>query len=73
MTSEVDIGGVFFGGALITALIACLICFVAGRLLQRVGFYKLVIHRHLVDIALFAIIWACVAFIASSFAMARNA
>jgi hypothetical protein len=58
MISELSIYGVFLSGALVTAILAVLLLLAARRLLFRVGFYDVVWHRHLVDVALFVILWA---------------
>jgi Protein of unknown function (DUF1656) len=59
--SEINIGGVFLSGALVTAVIAAIVMLLLARLLRTVGFYRWVAHRPLVDIALFTICWACIA------------
>jgi hypothetical protein len=56
--SEINIDGVFFSGALASACIAAVALFLARLLLLRAGFYRHVWHRHLVDLALFTILWA---------------
>lgn len=60
MITEVNLDGVFFSGVLLTAAIAISLLLAARWALQRAGFYALVWHRHLVDIALFVILWAVV-------------
>ena len=61
MIAETNLFGVFFSGVLTAAFVAFLMLFVLRRVLQRVGFYRLVWHPHLVDLALFTILWALAA------------
>lgn len=61
--SEINIDGVFFSGALASACIAAMALFLARLLLLRAGFYRHVWHRHLVDLALFTILWAVAALV----------
>ena len=68
MTLETDVFGVFFSGALTAAVLAMLPLLALRRLLHWAGFYRLVWHRNLVDLAMFAILWASVAEILSLFA-----
>ncbi len=63
MITEVSLFGVFFSGALVTACIAGIALLVVRRLLLWVDFYRLVWHRHLVDLALFIILWAAAAMV----------
>ena len=73
MISELNIYGVFFSGAFVTALLATALLLLARPLLLRAGFYKLVWHRHLVDVALFVILWAIVALVLPlAFAMGNS-
>jgi len=58
MIAETNLSGVFVSSALMTACVAWVGLAFLGRLLRRIGFYGLVWHRSLVDIALFAILWA---------------
>ena len=61
MILETNLFGVFFSGALTAAALAMLPLLALRRLLQWAGFYGFVWHRNLVDLALFAILWAAVA------------
>jgi protein AaeX len=63
MTAEISIFGVFVSGALATACLACIALLIVRRLFLKVGFYQLVWHPHLVDLAFFTILWAVVAMI----------
>lgn len=63
MTTEVNLFGVFFSGALVTACLAGVALLVVRRLLLWLDFYRLVWHRHLVDLALFIILWGVVAMV----------
>lgn len=58
MMGETNLFGVFFSGALAAACLACVALFALRRGLLRAGFYELVWHRHLVDLALFIVLWA---------------
>ncbi len=60
MIAEISLFGVFFSGALATACVAGLALILMRRLFLWVGFYRLVWHRPLFDLALFAILWAAV-------------
>ena len=61
MIGEVDIYGVFVPILLVWALIALSLTAGLRRVLARVGFYRLVWHRPLVDLSLLVIIMAVVA------------
>jgi hypothetical protein len=61
MISELHIAGVFFPPLLAWSLIALPISAVARAVLARMGFYRLVWHRPLVDLSLFVLIVAAVA------------
>jgi protein AaeX len=61
MIAEVNVWGVFFSGALTAACLAGMCLVVVRRALARIGFYRLVWHRHLVDLALFTLLWVVVA------------
>ncbi len=56
MTHEIDIYGVFVPDLLVWFVIAFLISVPVRRLLGAVGFYKLVWHRALFDVALFVLL-----------------
>jgi hypothetical protein len=61
MIGEVDIYGVFVPILLVWGVIALLLTAVLRRVLARIGFYRLVWHRPLVDLSLLVIIMAAVA------------
>ena len=65
MIGEIDIGGVFAPVLLIWAVIALVISLPLRRLLELVGFYRLVWHRGLFDIALVVLLWSAVALLAT--------
>ena len=67
MIGEFNIFGVFVPSALIWAIIAAIVAFPVRRLLDRIGFYKIVWHRGLFDVALLAILWAAVTALAGGF------
>lgn len=58
MIAEINILGVFFSGALAAAFLAGIALLILRRILRWVGFYRLVWHRGLVDLALFTILWS---------------
>jgi protein AaeX len=57
MLDEVNFLGIYFSGALVAAGVAWVALMIVRRLLRRVGFYRLIWHPALVDIALFGILW----------------
>jgi hypothetical protein len=56
MTGEFDIYGVFVPALLVWALVALSLTSVLRMVLARVGFYRLVWHRPLVDLSLLVIV-----------------
>ena len=58
---EVDVYGVFVPSLLVCAFVAYAITALVTRLLARTGFYRLVWHRALFDMAFFVILWGVVA------------
>jgi hypothetical protein len=62
---EFDIGGVFIPSAAVWAGVAVVVGMFVRRLLNLVGFYKLVWHRGLFDLALLAILWGSVTYLAT--------
>jgi hypothetical protein len=65
MIGEIDIYGVFVPILLVWGTIALLLTAVLRRGLVRIGFYRLVWHRPLVDLSLLVIIMAGVATVLS--------
>jgi hypothetical protein len=61
MIGEIDIYGVFIPILLVWGLIALPITAVLRRGLSRIGFYRLVWHRPLVDLSLLVLVMAGVA------------
>ncbi len=61
MIGEFSIAGVFVPALLVWAVIAMGLGAVARRVLRVTGFYRLVWHRGLFDLALFFILWGLVA------------
>jgi hypothetical protein len=57
MLDEVNFLGIYFSGALVAAGVAWIMLMVVRRLLRWIGFYRLIWHPALVDIALFGILW----------------
>ena len=60
MIGEIDVYGVFIPILLVWAMIALILTAVLRRVLFRIGFYRLVWHRPLVDLSLLIIILASV-------------
>jgi hypothetical protein len=66
MIGEIDIYGVFIPILLVWGVIALPITAVLRRGLSRIGFYRLVWHRPLVDLSLLVLVMAGVAAILPS-------
>jgi Protein of unknown function (DUF1656) len=64
MIGEFDVYGVFVPVLLVWFMIALLLAALLRRVLARIGFYRLVWHRPLVDLSLLVIILAAVAAVA---------
>jgi hypothetical protein len=60
MTGELDIYGVFVPSLAAWMLVAFLISLVARWVLAWTGFYRLVWHRPLFDLALYVVLLGCV-------------
>jgi len=60
MTGEIDLYGVFVPTLLVCSVIALVLLGMVRRLLGRFGFYRLVWHEYLANLALFVIILAVV-------------
>ena len=60
MTGELDIYGVFVPSLAAWMLIAFLLSAALRRVLARCGFYRIVWHRPLFDLALFVVLLGCV-------------
>jgi len=58
MTGEINIAGVFVHPLLVAACLALPLAQIVGWALGRVGFYRLVWHRGLFDVALLVVLWA---------------
>jgi hypothetical protein len=67
MIGEFDIGGVFVPSPVIWGAVAFVVSMFLRRILIIAGFYRLVWHRGLFDLALLAILWASVTALASSY------
>jgi hypothetical protein len=61
MNAEIDIYGVFVPALLVWALVSLPLTGVLRTVLARVGFYRLVWHRSLVDLSLLIIVLTIVA------------
>jgi hypothetical protein len=57
MIGEADLFGVFFSTALAAACIAFVALLILRTLLRGLGFYRIVWHRTLADLALFTLLW----------------
>jgi len=60
MSGEFDIYGVYFPALVIFAAIAFVVQLGIKRLLHAIGFYRLVWHRPLVDLAIYVILLAAI-------------
>lgn len=60
MIGEFNIGGVFAPTLLLWAALALAISLPMRRLLNWIGFYRLVWHRGLFDIALVIVLWSAI-------------
>lgn len=67
MIGEFDIGGVFIPSILVWAVVAFIISLFVRRLLTLAGFYRLVWHRGLFELALLAILWGSVTWLATTY------
>lgn len=56
MQREIDVFGIYIPPLLVCLVIAWLLTWLLSRLLIGLGFYRLVWHRPLFDVALYAII-----------------
>ncbi|HEX3403274.1 MAG TPA: DUF1656 domain-containing protein [Acetobacteraceae bacterium] len=61
MIGEIDVYGVFVPILLVWGLTGLMLTAVLRRVLARIGFYRLVWHRPLVDLSLLIIVIAAVA------------
>lgn len=61
MIGEVSVYGVYVPWLLVLALLALVVSMLLGRLLGRLGFYRLVWHPALVDASLFVIVLGALA------------
>lgn len=61
MTGEIDLAGVYLHPLLLAALLAFPAAELAGWALSRAGFYRLVWHRGLFDVAMTVVLWAGIA------------
>jgi hypothetical protein len=66
---EFAVAGVFVPALLVWAIAAMAIGALVRRLLRVIGFYRLVWHRGLFDLALFFILWGLVAAAVSSYGL----
>ncbi|KAB1069959.1 DUF1656 domain-containing protein [Methylobacterium planeticum] len=68
MTGELDLYGVFIPGLAAWMLIAFAVSVPLRRILARAGFYRLVWHRPLFDLALYVVLLGIVVSVAVPFA-----
>ncbi|MBV8287696.1 MAG: DUF1656 domain-containing protein [Hyphomicrobiales bacterium] len=61
---EINIGGVFVPAALVWAVTAFALWGFIDRLLSRLGFYRIVWHRGLFDLAGFVLLWGAISAVA---------
>jgi Protein of unknown function (DUF1656) len=60
MIGDININGVFVPAVMISAIIAALLMSILRWLLVRIGFYRIVWHGPLVNVALFILILAAI-------------
>jgi len=65
--ADINLFGMFFDLALITALVAIAALTILRRLLVAIGAYRWVWHPPLVDLALFGLLWLAFAVAATHF------
>jgi hypothetical protein len=65
MIGEFDLGGVFIPSQAVWAAVAIVASLFVRRLLNLIGFYRLVWHRGLFELALLAILWGSVTYLAT--------
>jgi protein AaeX len=65
MIGEFDIGGVFVPAPAVWAAVAIIVSLFLRRLLHLAGFYQLVWHRGLFELALLTILWGTVTYFAT--------
>jgi hypothetical protein len=58
--AEISVAGVFLPAAAVTGVAAFGLRLVVSALARRVGFYRLVWHAGLFDLAVFILLWAAV-------------
>ena len=66
MSGEFDIYGVYFPALVIFAAMAFVVQLGIKRFLDAIGFYRLVWHRPLVDIAIYVILLAAITVVATT-------
>ena len=72
LMQEVNLSGVFLPAELLWAGVAFLLSSVISRALGRMGFYALVWHRALFDVALFVLLWGAILAVAYHTAFASG-
>jgi hypothetical protein len=60
MIGDINIDGVFVPAVMISAIVAALLLAILRRLLARIGFYRIVWHGPLVNVALYILILAAI-------------
>ncbi|NPT46485.1 DUF1656 domain-containing protein [Paraburkholderia sp. 1N] len=56
MIEDVDIVGIFAPAVVLLMLVAWMLNLAVKRVLEQIGFYRLVWHRHLFDLSLYVVI-----------------
>ncbi|MBH0113874.1 DUF1656 domain-containing protein [Novosphingobium sp. YJ-S2-02] len=70
MNGELSLNGIYVPTLLVFGIIAALCTMALMRLFNRLGVYRFVAYRALVDVALFVIVFGGVAFLAPQFGFA---
>ncbi|MGF7152364.1 DUF1656 domain-containing protein [Novosphingobium gossypii] len=67
MTGEVSIMGVFLPTLLLIAVVASILTMLLLRLVDFLGFYRIVAYRALVDLCLYVMVFGALSFLAIHF------
>ena len=65
--AEANLFGVYFSGALVSAVLAVIALLILRRILGLIGFYRHAWHPNLVDVALFVVLWGLSTWVLNAF------
>jgi hypothetical protein len=60
MIGEISVDGVYIPSLLVFACVAVVVTGLLSRLLMLIGFYRLVVHRPVTDVAIFFLVLALI-------------